>query len=279
MSQQDMAEQLAQQSELLRAGDIASDSIFEDVRRSDRQEKLESKTADLEQYNTESRLRVLDPDPRSRERWERKKVIQAVRKGGRMTRTQMIKRNEREHLSKSENMKTSVKKLGMLARQIAGKTLEEAMVQMRFSKKKAAITVRDHLQRAHDEAVVMRGMGLGSAGKTEGDEQAASEHEALQIRLKDGKKHTVTDPTKVYIDQAWVGRGPYGRLPDYRARGRLNIMRTPFTSLSVVLKEESTLVREHKDREERRRKKRLQKLWTHLPDRPLQGPRGQFYSW
>ncbi|QIW95784.1 hypothetical protein AMS68_001302 [Peltaster fructicola] len=274
--QQAMAEQ---QQYLRKPGDISPTSIFEDAQRSETQSEMEQESrvdGEASAYDTSNRQMILDPDPRSRERWERKKVIQAVRKGGRMTREQMIKRTEREHLAKSEQMKTSVKKLGMLARQIAGKTLEDAVTQMRFSSKKAAITVREHLDRARDEAVVMRGMGLGSMSETEDSE---SQHKPEVIRLKDGKKHTVTDPKKLYIAQAWVGRGTYGKLPDYRARGRMNIMRTPFTSLSVILKEESTRVREHKDREERRRKKRLTNLWTHLPDRPLQGPRGQYYCW
>ena len=242
-------------------------------------------------------LRVLDPDPNSRERWERKKVIQAIKTGGRLTKEQYIKRTEREHLAKSENMKTSIKKLGMLARQIAGKPLDDAIVQMRFSKKKVAQEVLKHLEAARDEAIVMRGMGLGQINAVDAVEAPSmppssasvtgtqplspavpSPASPLDIQLKDGKRHTVTDASKIYVDQAWVGRGPFGKLPDYRARGRVFIMRTPWTSLSVVLKEEATRVREWQEREAKRQRQLKAKAFRALPDRPLQIQR-QWYSW
>jgi len=232
-------------------------------------------------------LRVLDPDPNSRERWERKKVIQMIRKGGRLSKQQLIKRTEREHLVRSHNFKTSVKKLGMLARQIAGKTIDDAITQMRFSKKKVAQDVLKQLEYARDEAVVMRGMGLGGmnhSGAAISDTApimpGAPEVAAgpVQIQLKDGKRHTVNDASRIYIDQAWVGRGPFGQLPDYRARGQVNIMRTPWTSMTVVLKEEATRVRQHEEREEKRKNEKLGAgLWMPLPDRPVQWQR-QWYS-
>lgn len=293
--------QQQQGQQLPKAGDIASSSIFEDNRRAQAQADQgspdgveETKTAD-KQRDPENMKRALDPDPNARERWERKKVIQMIRKGGRLTKEQYIKRTEREHLNKSENMKTSIKKLGMLARQIAGKPVDEAIVQMRFSKKKVAETVLKALEAARDEAVVMRGMGLGNSAvdaetlnsstpNVTGTQPGAlsalpSQKSPLDIQLKDGSRHTVTDGSKIYIDQAWVGRGPYGKLPEYRARGRINILHTPWTSLSVVLKEETTRVREWREREEKRHKQRLNKVWVPLPDRPVQGARGQWYSW
>jgi len=187
----------------------------------------------------------------------------------------------------------------MLARQISGKTLEDAITQMRFSKKRVAQEVLKQLEYARDEAVVMRGMGLGAVqakddvpilndtsavatgipmtsvlAPTFSEEQKSG---PVQIQLKDGKRHVVSDASKIYIDQAWVGRGPFGKLPDYRARGRIYIMRTPWTSLSVLLKEEKTRVRLHEEREEKRRKKLLENVWTHLPDRPVQWQR-QWYA-
>ncbi|TKA39790.1 hypothetical protein B0A54_08427 [Friedmanniomyces endolithicus] len=248
--------------------------------------------------NPANMQQVLDPDPRARERWERRQVIQLVRKGGRLTKQQLIKRTEREHVLRTHNLKTSVKKLGMVARQIAGKTIDDAITQMRFSKKKIAQDVLKQLEYARDEAVVMRGMGLGSV---KAEENAGKPSKALttstsgispttpaptelqevtspvQIQLKDGKRHKVSDPSTIYIDQAWVGRGPFGRLPDYRARGQVNFMRTPWTSLSVVLKEEKTRIRLHEEREEKRKKAVRENVWTHLPDRPVQWQR-QWYT-
>lgn len=224
---------------------------------------------------------VLDPHPRARIRWQRKMAIREVRKGGRLTPTQFIKRTERESTSRSANMKTSIKKLGMLARQIAGKPIEDAIVQMRFSKKKTAKDVLAYLEFARDEAIVKRGMGLGKV-VVEGDKDttttAKATEEKIDIRLKNGKRYAVSDKSQIYIQQAWVGRGPFGKAPDYRARGQVYVMRTPWTSLSVVLKEEATRVREYEQREEKRQRKRAKKVWHPLPDRPIVGQR-QWFSW
>jgi ribosomal protein L22 len=202
-------------------GDLASSSIFED-------EKIAGpKPAPLQ---SDKRIGVrdpaimaaaLDPDPTSRVRWERKMVIREIHKRGRLSRTQLIKRQERELLSKSHNIKTSLKKLGPLARQIAGKSVEEAIVQMRFSKKKAAIDVRKHLEHARNEAIVRRGMGLRAL---EGRKAPPT-----VIKRKDGKRIKVDDPTALYVDQAWVGKGDYGITPEYRARGQINFMHNPTT--------------------------------------------------
>lgn len=286
------------------AGDIASSSIFEDERRIQQQQEQASEDAEGEdtQVGGTTRdpyimARVLDPKPAARQRFERRKVMQMVRKGGRLTKEEFIKRTEREHLVKSHNMKTSIKKLGMLARQIAGKPLDEAITQMRFSKKKVAEEILAQLEAARDEAVVMRGMGLGNAAPEDAETlneaspsitgvangaletaKGANKDRPMDIQLKDGKRHKVTDRSRIYIDEAWVGRGPYGKLPDYRARGRIYMMRTPWTSLSVVLKEEATRVREFEEREAKRKKAVTQKVWKHLPDRPIQIQR-QWYSW
>lgn len=293
-----------QQMQAPEQGDIAPSSIFEDDRRVT-QQQTDGPSADnmVEDgkvkvggvmRDPKNILRVTQPDPAAREKWLRKKVIQLVRKGGRLNKQEFLKRTEREHLVKSHNMKTSVKKLGMIARQIAGKTMDDAITQMRFSKKKVAVEVLKQLEAARDEAIVMRGMGLPlQEGQPELLNESSSsiagttnparsepdrEQGPVQIQLKDGKKHKVASPSNIYIDQAWVGRGPYGSLPDYRARGRVFKMRTPWTSLSVVLKEEATRIREHAEREEKRKRKVNEKVWVHLPDRPIQIQR-QWYSW
>ena len=150
-------------------------------------------------------------------------AIKEVRKRGRMTKAQVLKQTERELLAKSHDFKTSVKKLNPLARQIAGKTVEEAIVQMRFSKKKAARDVLEHLEHAKNEAIVKRGMGLGAVNAKKLDHP-------FKIQTKDGKRIKVDDPTTMYVDQAWVGRGLYATTPDHRARGQIYIMKNPTTS-------------------------------------------------
>ena len=175
-------------------------------------------------------------------------VIREIRGRGRFNKTEKLARTERSHLSKSDFFKTSVKKLFPLANQIAGKPLSEAMVQMRFSKKKAAQDVLRHLEYARDQAVVVRGMGLGKVqaqgqqvegkvnkeGEGEGKEgeKPMQEEERLLVEDKKGKKRVVTDRTAMYVDEAWVGRGAYGFGVEYRARGNVNRLRLPYTSKS-----------------------------------------------
>ncbi|THW80168.1 hypothetical protein D6D19_00666 [Aureobasidium pullulans] len=260
-----------QGAEGLQRGDLAETSIFEGERQSQEAEEERELAKEAGGRNISAMATVLDPHPVARERWQRKMLIRDIRKGGRLNKEMFIKRTERESTGKSENIKTSIKKLGPIARQIAGKTVDDAIVQLRFSKKKAAVPVLNYLEYARDEAVVSRGMGLGQATVADLDKP-------VDIRLKDGKRHTVADPTKMYIDQAWVGRGPYGKLPEYRAKGKINILRTPWTHIGLVLKEEATRVRQYNEREEKRKKQREAKVWTPLPDRPIQGQR-QWYSW
>ncbi|RAH42308.1 mitochondrial 54S ribosomal protein uL22m [Aspergillus brunneoviolaceus CBS 621.78] len=227
---------------------------------------------------------VLDPKPRTRLRWEKKMVIREVRRRGRLTRAEQIMRTERESLVKSHFFKTSIKKLGPLCRQIAGKSIDEAILQMRLSKKKAAKDVLEHLKHAKNIAIVRSGMGLGAVvPKVEANEaeEAAPKKPTPQpvtITLKDGSKKTVTDPTAIYIDQVWVNRGPYGYEADHRARGVINMMRPPHTGMSVLLKEEATRIREWKEREARDLRRRKAQLWTPLPDRPIT-QQNQYYSW
>ena len=203
--------------------------------------------------------------------------------------------------------KTSVKKLGPLARQIAGKPIEDAIVQMRFSRKKVAGEVLKHLEYARDEAIVRKGMGLGGVG-AEGDVEAQGGNakvggegkkeveKAIVVIDKKGKRRLVKDKTDMYVDQAWVGRGSYGQMPDYRARGQVNTMRPPYTSeplnlypcdqdlytdyihfigISVILKEEATRIRLAEEREQKRQRK---KVWVPLPDRPITAQR-QYCLW
>ena len=169
---------------------------------------------------------ALDPRPRARQRWLRKMVIRNIRGRGRLNKTEKILRTERSHLSKSPLIKASVKKLYPLARQIAGKPLTEAMVQMRFSKKKAARDVLRHLEIARDQAVVAKGMGLGAVGEEKGE----GEEKAVAIEDKKGKKRVVKDLSQMYIDEAWVGRGKYEYEIDHRARGQQHRMHLPHTS-------------------------------------------------
>ncbi|KAF5020188.1 hypothetical protein F66182_7793 [Fusarium sp. NRRL 66182] len=217
----------------------------------------------------ETMAMVVDPDPRSRVRWQRKKVIQMVRRNGRLTREERIQMTERQLLHKSEFMPTSLKKLVMLARQIAGKNIDDAITQMKWSKKKMAAEVGYYLEEARDLAVAQRGMGLGLVN-------GEILTKPRKIQTLDGKWLEIQDPTRIYIAQSWIGRGPWrGKRIDYKGRGRMGIIRHPSTSLTVLLKEEKSRIREYEEREAKKNKKGP---WVHLPNRPVYGQR-PYYSW
>ncbi|KAJ5780765.1 Ribosomal protein L22 bacterial/chloroplast-type [Penicillium paradoxum] len=233
------------------------------------QQGEETKVGRLENREL-SRLQVgLSPDPRAQLRWERKMAVREIRKRGRLPTKVQIKRTERESLAKSHWFKTSLKKLGPLARQIAGKNIDEAILQMRFSNKKAAKDVLEHLEHAKNVAVVRAGMGLSHDAKPV---------KPITVTLKSGERKKITNPTDIYIQEAWVNRGPYGYEMDHRARGQINRMRPPTTSLSVLLKEEKTRIREWEDREAKAQRERVSQLWTQLPDRKIP-TQNQYYSW
>ncbi|KKZ67345.1 hypothetical protein EMCG_06964 [[Emmonsia] crescens] len=254
-------------------------------------------------------FRALVPFPNRRARWERKMVIRSIRRRGRLTRREEIARTERESLCRSHFFKTSVKKLMMVARQIAGKNIDDAILQMRFSPKKVAKDVKAHLELARDEAVVVHGMGLGvNKNKTQthtpaaiADADVEGEVEVVDdaarvksttatttatpaatppitVTLKSGQRKTITDRTAIYIAQAWVGRGTFGRELDHRARGNINIMKPPHTCLTVVLKEEHSRIREWEERHAKEERRRREQLRVSLPDRKVYGQR-QYYSW
>ncbi|KAG9239668.1 putative 54S ribosomal protein L22, mitochondrial [Amylocarpus encephaloides] len=250
-------------------GDLGQRSIFNDEEAGGtKPRKREDTPFDALALEQHYRKPVLDPNPETREKWERKMVVRMIKKRGHLSRKQLLKQQERELLAKSHYFKTSVKKLVPLAKQITGKTVEEAIVQMRFSVKKAAKEVKEHLEHAKNEAIVSRGMALG---KFNSEDPA----KPIWIQTKDGKALKVDDPTKLYIQQAWVGRGGYKTSLDIRARGRAYIMKHPTTAITVVLKEEKTRIREHEERQE---KLRNRKTWVHLPNRPITAQR-QYYSW
>lgn len=203
------------------------DNIFQDEIETVSKTQTEATpgAGEAEQKTKENMALIVDPDPRSRICWQRKKVIQMVRRNGRLTKEERVRMSERELLHKSEFMATSVKKLVMLARQIAGKPVDDAILQMKWSKKKFSAEVRYYLEEARDMAVAQRGMGLG---------QVNGETLTTPRKIQDleGKWIEVTDPTRMYVAQSWVGRGPWrGKKIDYKGRGRMGIIRHPSTSM------------------------------------------------
>ncbi|KAL8895768.1 MAG: hypothetical protein Q9207_008022, partial [Kuettlingeria erythrocarpa] len=265
-------------------GDLAPTSIFTQGEEKQAPSQFQSDKSRSSARDPTIIAAALDPNPESRRRWQRRQIIRDVRNRGALTKAQKIARTERESLCKSHFYLTSVKKLMPLARQVAGKPIEDAIIQMRFSKKRVAKDVRKHLEYARDEAIVKRGMGLGSVipeantvvkvdegiESTEGKGEQDQQWPGMVVEDKKGKRRYVADKTSMYVDEAWVGRGKYGRDYDFRARGRTNILRPPTTSITIRLKEEATRIRLMAEREQKRQRKNV---WVALPDRPITAQR------
>ncbi|KAI1271215.1 ribosomal protein L22/L17 [Xylaria sp. FL0933] len=240
-----------------------------------RKKQKETKPAATYAYSKmkEHMERALDPDPRWRVRYQRKKIMQMVRANGQLSRKEQIKRSEKELTSTSSILPTSTKKLVHLSHQIVGKTVEDAITQMRYSKKKMAREVRWQLEAARDEAIAQRGMGLGEQS---GEQNGETATKPRKIQTKDGKTIEVTDPSRLYVDESWVTKGQWRRARiHFRGRGRMATMWSPTTRISVVLKEEKTRIRQHDERVAKEAKKMP---WVHLPNRPVTAQR-QYYSW
>ncbi|KAI0813471.1 ribosomal protein L22/L17 [Xylaria sp. FL0064] len=254
------------------AGRTQGTTIFDEELKGSEEAQKKKKESPAAAYDyskmKEHMERALDPDPRWRVRYQRKKIMQMVRSNGQLSKKEQIKLTEKELTSTSQILPTSTKKLVHLSHQIVGKTVEDAITQMRYSKKKMAREVRWQLEAARDEAIARRGMGLG--------EQNGETAKPRKIQTKDGKTIEVTDPSRLYVDESWVTKGQWrrGRI-HYRGRGRMATMWSPTTRISVVLKEEKTRIRQHDERVAKEAKKMP---WVHLPNRPVTAQR-QYYSW
>jgi ribosomal protein L22 len=123
--------------------------------------------------------------------------------------------------STSPGMPTSTKKLVHLSHQIVGKTVDDAITQMTYSKKKMAREVKVQLEEARAAAIAAHGMGLGEVNGEIFDKPK-------KIQTKEGKWIQVSDPTTLYVDESWVGKGPYrGYRIQYHARSRMSAMWRP----------------------------------------------------
>ncbi|KAF8420794.1 ribosomal protein L22/L17 [Tirmania nivea] len=218
-------------------GGLASTSVFG----SEPTEATAAQHSTSRPMSTQEYLSVVDPSRGATWSWPRRFSARQHQRRGRLPRRMQLLQTERSHTAKSHWIKTSVKKLAPLARQIAGLPLSDAIVQMRFSAKKASTQVMNLLGEARMEAMVRRGMA----------------------------------DADMYVSEAWVGRGTYDSEMSHRARGRIDMLRKPYTSITVVLKENAT--RERIEREKREKKER-KKVWVHLPNRPIYGQQ-QYYQW
>ncbi|KAG5343130.1 hypothetical protein E4T56_gene16047 [Termitomyces sp. T112] len=149
-----------------------------------------------------------------------------------------LKPKPTSHKYSTANFKISHRKLNMLGRQISGKPIDYAILQMQFSEKRASTRIMNMLATARDHAVRYK-------------------------KLKD---------SKLIVAEAWVSKGPKGpKRLEPRGRGHTGIQTHPNSKLTVVLKEGKTL--EEKKLEDR--KNQIRKIVSASlirEDRPIRNP-------
>ena len=146
-----------------------------------------------------------------------------------------------QYIYKSLTLKTSVKKLGNLTRQIANKDIDFAITQMRFSPKRAARSILRGLEHAKEEAIKLQNMKEG----------------------------------QIIVDQAWVGRNIYRKQLWPRARGRTNVRMRPYTHFTVMLR---TLETVHKRRAKVKQRKLESMVRRPKETKPIYNAR-PYYTW
>jgi len=148
------------------------------------------------------------------------------------------KKKPDSHRYSTANFKMSLRKLNMLGRQISGKPIDYAILQMQFSEKRASTRIMNMLATARD-------------------------HASRYKRLQEGK---------LIVAEAWVTKGP--RFPariEPRGRGHHGTRTHPQSKLSVVLKEGKT-VEQQKAEIKKRKLKRIVSAAITREDKPIRNP-------
>jgi len=148
------------------------------------------------------------------------------------------------HKFSTSNFKISHRKLNMLGRQISGKPIDYAILQMQFSEKRASERVKKMLSLAKDHAV----------------------------------RYKHLDKAKLVVAEAWVTKGPTppARL-EPRGRGHHGRRQHPNSRIHVVLKEGKT-VEEQRARERARKLNRIVSANATREDKPIRNP-GAMWAW
>ena len=144
----------------------------------------------------------------------------------------------------------------MLGRQISGKPIDYAILQMQFSEKRASSRIMNMLATARDHAVRYKRL--------------------KEPKLVVGMCILVQAIFAITYDsnpaESWVTKGPKGaRKLEPRGRGHFGIRIHPNSRLHVVLKEGKTL-EERKAAERARKLKRIVSAAVVREDRPLRNP-------
>ncbi|XP_065667633.1 large ribosomal subunit protein uL22m-like [Hydra vulgaris] len=102
------------------------------------------------------------------------------------------------------DIRIAPKKMLLSANLVARLPINEAIAQAQFSIKGASEVVKEVLKEAQEIAV---------------------------------KKYGVEDPSYLYVDQSFIGRGQHLKRINYRGQGRMDIMRRHYCHYFVILKE------------------------------------------
>ncbi|KAG0709627.1 ribosomal protein L22/L17 [Suillus ampliporus] len=150
----------------------------------------------------------------------------------------VIKKKATEHKYSTANFKISHRKLNMIGRQISGKPIDHAIVQMQFSEKRATSRIKSMLATAKLHATAYKNM----------------------------------DASKLVVAEAWVTKGPkqLKRL-EPRGRGKFGIRVHPDSRMHVILREGKTFEQLKKEQRERRLR-RIVSAGLVREDVPLRNP-------
>ncbi|KAI0322441.1 mitochondrial 50S ribosomal protein L22 [Amylostereum chailletii] len=155
----------------------------------------------------------------------------------------VVKQQSDHHKYSTSNFKISHRKLNKLGRQISGKPIDSAILQMTFSEKRASKRIRSMLVVAKSHAV-MKGL----------------------------------DEKKLIVSESWVTKGPRSHKRfEPRGRGKYGIRVHPDSRMSVVLKEGKTRA-QLLDEDRARKLKRIVSASLVREDKPLRNP-SSMWAW
>ncbi|KAM5540391.1 hypothetical protein V8D89_005849 [Ganoderma adspersum] len=154
------------------------------------------------------------------------------------------KKTYTEHKYSTANFKISHRKLNMLGRQIAGKPIDHAILQMMFSEKRASNRIKSMLVVAKSHAV----------------------------KLKD------LDEGRLIVSESWVTKGPNQiKRYDIKGRGRAGLRVHPHSRMHVVLREGKTRAELHAEDRQRKLDK-IRSAGLVREDIPIRNP-GATWAW
>ncbi|RDX55482.1 ribosomal protein L22 [Lentinus brumalis] len=205
------------------------ESLAPNVRQSNTKEEIE---AARKQAAEKGQLSVFDSVP----------TVEGAEEGAEVPAWR--KKTYTEHKYSTSNFKISHRKLNMLGRQIAGKPIDHAILQMQFSEKRASKRLKSMLVVAKSHAVKLKNLDEG----------------------------------RLVVAESWVTKGPRQiKRFDIKGRGRAGIRIHPHSRLHVLLKEGKT--RAEVRAEDRERKlKRIVSAGLVREDVPIRNP-GPMWAW